>query len=291
MIVGALERIERLRARDDGRIEPSSGTRALLHGHRTERALLLLHGLASAPPQFALLGERLHRRGWNVLIPRLPQHGLADPLTAALAELTAEHLRAAAQEATEIAAALGERLTVAGFSMGGTLAASLGQHHREVDHAVAVAPFLGVGALPAGTGGALARALYRLPNGFLWWNPLLRERQRVTPHGYPRFATRALATILTLAEETLADARAAEPAARRLTLVLNAREPACNNRDALRLAEAWRRNQTCAVGVEMLTGLPLLHDIMEPGRSRTPVERVYPRLEEIIDGPREEQQR
>ncbi|HVA36244.1 MAG TPA: alpha/beta fold hydrolase [Candidatus Dormibacteraeota bacterium] len=281
----ALRRLELLSAEDGPEIGGGSGTRALLHGRRTRGALLLLHGLASAPPQFALLGERLHARGWNVLIPRLPHHGHADPMTTSLADLTADDLRAAAAEALAITAGLGERVTVAGFSMGGTLSAWLAHHRHEVEHAVAISPFLGVSLLPAGTGGLLAHALRRLPNRFLWWDPLLRERQRLTPHGYPRFATRAAAAVLTLAEATLRGARAGAPAARRITVVAHRREPACNTRDALALVEAWRRNPNADVRVEMLTGLPSLHDIIEPGRPQTPVSLVYPRLIEIIDAP------
>ena len=285
----ALERLNGLCAEDGRGIEPNSRTRALLHGRQTERAVLLLHGLASAPAQFALLGEQLHQRGWNVLIPRLPCHGHDDPMSEELAQLTAQSLRASATRALEISGGLGEKVTVAGFSMGGTLTTWLAQHRAEIDHAVAISPFLGVAMLPRGSSTRLAHVLRRLPNRFIWWDPLLRERQRVTPHGYPRVATHALAAVLALAEETMHQARTAPAAARRITMVVHRREPACNTADALRLAQSWRSNRGGAVRVETLTGLPMLHDILEPGRPQTPVSRVYPRLIEIIDGMRDKE--
>ena len=279
-----------MHAEDGQGIEPNSHTRALLHGRPTERAILLLHGLASAPAQFAVLGEQLHRRGWNVLVPRLPCHGHDDPMSEGLARLTARSLRTSAMRALEIAGGLGAHLTVAGFSMGGTLAAWLAQQHAEIDHAVAISPFLGIALLPRGSSMRFAHVLRRLPNHFIWWDPLRRERQRVTPHGYPRVATHALAAVLALAEETLSQAHTAPAAAQRITLVVHRREPACNTADALRLARAWHHgNPGAAIRVETLTGLPVLHDIIEPGRPQTPVSRVYPRLIEIIDGLRDQE--
>ena len=68
----ALERLAALHALDDEEpLHPDSGTLALLHGGRSERAILLFHGMTNGPLQFAELGRRLHAAGYNVLIPRL----------------------------------------------------------------------------------------------------------------------------------------------------------------------------------------------------------------------------
>jgi hypothetical protein len=55
------------------------------------------------------------------------------------------------------------------------------------------------------------------------------------------------------------------PAARRLDVVLNARESSVNNRAAIRLADRWRAARA-VVAVHTLRGLPVSHDIIEPER-------------------------
>ena len=53
-------------------------SRLLTHGEKTERAVVLVHGLTNCPKQWELFGQEAFRRGWNVLILRLPEHGLGD---------------------------------------------------------------------------------------------------------------------------------------------------------------------------------------------------------------------
>ncbi len=50
------------------------------HGHRTKDVYVLLHGLTNNPNQFRKFGQMLFDRGANVLIPRMPHHGLADKM-------------------------------------------------------------------------------------------------------------------------------------------------------------------------------------------------------------------
>src|ERR1019366_2135927 len=73
---------------DGPNVNPLCRTRLYTHGHRTERALLLLHGFTNCPQQFDALGKRFHDDGWNVLIPRMfGLQGLPGPGAAALAQL------------------------------------------------------------------------------------------------------------------------------------------------------------------------------------------------------------
>ncbi|MDE2571514.1 MAG: alpha/beta hydrolase [bacterium] len=279
----ALARLDRLRARDDGEVAEHSRTRAYVHAEPARRVTLFLHGLTSAPPQFAELAEGLHRRGHNVLVPRMPRHGLRDRMTDALADLRAAELREAAAEATAIARGLGARLTVAGFSMGGTLAAWLGQRCAEIDHAVSIAPFLGFAALPPAMGPACGLALRALPNRFMWWDPRLRERSAQTEHGYPRFASRALGAVLEIAAQTQGLAQREPPAARRLTLVLNAHETSVNNAAAHRLGARWLERAPERASIVVWRHLPWSHDIIEPAVSGSYAPLVNPLIVELID--------
>ncbi|MGP6190347.1 MAG: alpha/beta hydrolase [Vulcanimicrobiaceae bacterium] len=254
----------------------------LSHGARTPKAFLLLHGLTASPLQFATFGQALFERGANVFIPRLPRHGLSDRLTTSLAGLTADELDAFAHETVEAARALGERLVVAGFSVGGLLAAWIAQH-VEVDRVVPIAPFLGLVGVPRRVAPSLARLALRMPNQFVWWHPVLRERQQ-PEHGYPRYPTHALAQSYHLAQQLLADAAQRAPQARDIEIVLNASETAVNNRSARRLARLWSGHGHAPVAVESLGGLPPSHDIIEPLAWPRLAARVYPKLIEIVDG-------
>ena len=146
----------------------------LLHdGAKRSRVFVLFHGLTASSQQFAPLGRLLKARGGNVLIPRLPFHGHGDRLTETLVDLRTEHLRACMDESLEIARELGDRITVAGFSLGGLLACWSAQWHP-IDHAVVIAPFLGVAGTSWNLSSRIARLMQRLPNTFLWWNPFKR---------------------------------------------------------------------------------------------------------------------
>src|SRR6476661_2183772 len=41
-----------------------------VHGRRTPRALVLMHGITNSPRQFRELAEQFHARGYNVIVPR-----------------------------------------------------------------------------------------------------------------------------------------------------------------------------------------------------------------------------
>jgi pimeloyl-ACP methyl ester carboxylesterase len=253
----------------------------LSHGARTPKAFLLLHGLTASPLQFASFGELLFARGANVFIPRLPRHGLSDRLTTSLAGLTADELDAFAREAVGAASALGLRLTVVGFSLGGLLAAWIAQHF-EVERVVPIAPFLGVAFVPRRVAPSLARLALRLPNQFVWWHPVLRERL-LPEHGYPRYSTHALAQSYHLVQRLLSAAAHEAPRTHEIEIVLNASETAVNNRSARRLGHLWSARLARAVPVRSLSGLPPSHDIIEPLATPRLAPRVYPRLLELID--------
>jgi|SRR5579872_596238 len=270
--------------RRDQRANIGESGRTLLfdHGHRTSRSVLLLHGLSASPRQFLAIAQALHERGHNVFVPRLPKHGHRNRLSEALASMNASQLEACANDSLAVAQGLGERVTVAGFSLGGLLAAYIGQRFS-VHRAVAISPFLGVSIIPNVFRLRVARWVLGRPNRFFWWDPFQRERQ-MPDHGYPRFATHAVAHGLTLAHEVMEDALTSPPQAEELVLVINPRDSAVNKRAIGRLGQRWFRNKPQAVKMVRLHGLPpFLHDIIEPKRYAKVSERIRPVLVEIID--------
>lgn len=268
-----------LAAADGPDIAAACRSIVLTHGRTTERTTLFLHGLTASPGQFAALADEVYRSGDNVLVPRLPRHGHADRLTAALCDLRSGELLESVTASLAVARGLGSRVRIVGFSLGGLLAAWLA-HHHDVESALAIAPLLGIAGVTDRLTPALATALERLPNVFLWWHPLERERQ-LPAHGYPRYPTHAVAAGLRLAMELRTAARADAPRSP-IDLVVNERESAVSNAAVLNLAATWQRHPGAIVRVHRLRGLPLSHDIIEPLRPDGLTARSYPLLRPLL---------
>jgi alpha-beta hydrolase superfamily lysophospholipase len=253
----------------------------LRHATPARRVYVLFHGLTASPRQFETFGRLLFDRGADVFIPRLPHHGYGDRLTSALRNLTADELRAFAEESYARACTFGGSVRAVGFSVGGLLAAWLGQR-RPLERATAISPFLGVSWIPHGLTARAARFALRVPNRFVWWDPILRERL-MPEHGYPRFPTHAVAVSAQLGQELLRDAAERAPAAHDVQIVLNTSEAAVNNSAATALARSWARSTRQRIVLHRVKGLPASHDIIEPMRHSAIVRHVYPALLDLVD--------
>ena len=163
---------------DGPNVNPLCHTRIYSHGHRVERSLVLLHGFTNCPQQMDALARQFYERGWNVLIPRYPRHGYTNRLNTSISELRAEHLIALANRAADVGSAMGERLTVAGLSLGALLAGYLAQTHDGIERAVLIAPMLGLKPIPGPVLGAMSRLAAVMPNFYMWWNSELKDRRR-----------------------------------------------------------------------------------------------------------------
>jgi pimeloyl-ACP methyl ester carboxylesterase len=276
-IIGSLKDL------DGPNVNPACYTRIYSHGQPTERALLLLHGFTNCPQQFDFLGRHFYERGWNVLIPRYPRHGYTDRLNTSLAELRVDHLIAVANQSADAAAGLGERLTVAGLSLGGVLAGHLAQTHEQVERAVLIAPMFGLKGIPGPAYRALARLAYMLPNRFIWWDPKLKD-QRGPAYGYPRFATRGYAALFEAGSRVFRDSRAAAPKARALGVITNAAELRLDNRFTYQLIDAWRRWGAEVSTYEFPESDHLPHDLIDPGNEEQNTKLSYPVVTRFIAG-------
>jgi carboxylesterase len=250
-------------------------TRLYTHGHRTERSLVLLHGFTNCPQQFEALGRHFYGLGWNVLIPRYPRHGYSDRLTTSIAELRSEQLFALANRAAEAGAGLGERLTVAGLSLGGTLTGMLAQEREGVERAVLIAPMLGLQRIPGPAHPVLAELAYVLPNFWVWWDSRLKDKLE-PPYGYPRFSTHAYSALFKTATRVLKAAGAAAPKAGSISVITNAAEPGLENRFTYQLVERWRRHGAAVSTFEFPLSERLPHDLIDPANPAQNTKLVYP---------------
>jgi carboxylesterase len=277
----AMARLAVLRAREGDRVNPVCRTRALTHGHRTPQAIAFFHGMTSCPQQFQQLAEDLHGAGCNVLLPRLPRHGL-DRLSTAQADLTLEELIATAQSNVDILHGLGEEITVLGLSAGGALAAWCAQNRADLDRAICVSPALGFPGVPPRTDRLFANGLAMSPNFFQWWDSDLKEAIPNPPYAYPRIASHAVAVMLRLGQVMAIQSRRNPPGAGSILVVLNPSDEVVRNECALQLVANWRRHGAQVEVFEFPAEWGLPHDLIDPAHPEQQVAKVYPLLEEMI---------
>ena len=244
--------------------------------------VVFFHGLTNCPQQFDSLARRVAARGANVLLVRIPHHGLEDRMTTDLSHLGAAELALCADDAVDLAVGLGEHVTVAGLSLGGVLAAWVGQRRPEVERVVEIAPLFAVSTVPRFWTVALTRLLITTPNRFIWWDGHVHERLPGPPLAYPRFSTRALGETLRLGLAVRRLAQRHRPAARELVLVTEQDDPAVGNASSFELAELWRRSGVRVTPFEFPASMHLSHDMIDPLQVGARVDVVYPRLDDLI---------
>ena len=279
------------RAEIEGKIAGAPATlseaghpRAFLHDQPTDRVFVLLHGLTNSPEQFDKLGRMLFERGHNVVIPVTPGHGKADVMTDQLRNFTAEAMLGAANQAVTLSRGLGRRITVVGLSINGASAAWIAQNRADVDRAVLLAPFFSPRGLPPWASAPLGRLLVRMPNVFLWWDPMHKADIAGPSYAYPRFSTRSIGATMLLGVDVLEASEKSAPACGSILVVTTASDVAANNAVTARLAANWREHRPGAVATyEFPRSEDVPHDFIDPKQPDQRVDLVYPRLIEMLE--------
>lgn len=189
----SLDRVAALQALDGPDVVQQCGTSFLSHSTRADETVVLLHGFTNAPVQARELASAFFDNGSNVLVPRVPHHGLVDPYTKEPSELTPAELESFCDTVCDAAAGLGGRMRVIGLSLGGLLAAYLAKHRDEVSEAVLIAPFFQPKAVPGWADAPFDSAMRALPDVYTWWNPKLHEVEVAGTFAYPKFSMKAVA--------------------------------------------------------------------------------------------------
>jgi pimeloyl-ACP methyl ester carboxylesterase len=276
----ALERLDQLKALDDDRVNPVCLSRGLLHGQRTRRVVVLVHGLTNCPQQWAPFADLLHARGINVLLPRMPHHGFADRLTTDMGNLRAEELRDFGDLVVDIAAGLGDEVVMAGISAGGIVAAWAGQYRSELAKSVMIAPSLGFGAF-----GGKAQLL--IMNLALLLPDIATQRftkvDRAMPYAYIGWSSRSLGEVLRLGLATFIAALKERPAVQNLLVITNANDPAVNNNLTRQLVSLWQARGLLQVKFyEFDRSEKLEHDLIDPNNPNQRIDMVYPILLDLL---------
>lgn len=280
----AVARFEALQNRDDAAVDPVCQSTLLSHGGQTEKAVVCFHGYTSCPRQFHQFGTLLFERGFNVILPRMPFHGLRDRLSTAQARLTARHMVEMVDQTVDIVDGLGRQVYVVGLSMGGMMAGWAAQHRADADRVLIIAPAFGLlGAAPY-LRPALALAAAWLPPMMRWFDPVLQADALRSPYDYPLFSGRAAANLLRLGFAVQWAARRKRPAADSIAVVTNDADLVVDNQVTANIVAWWRRHGHPHLhSYEFPANLNLSHDLISPHTPGQQVERVYPLLMRLLE--------
>jgi carboxylesterase len=255
----AMSTLELMRTSDTGLVMPDGASLALVHGRRTPRAVVLIHGLTNSPRQFRELAQLIHDRGDNVIVPRLPLHGLRAANVDVLREVTAERYRSFADTAVDIARGLGDTVIVVGLSAGGNAAAWIAQHRGDVARVVIIAPALRLARVPQVLATPTLNILERVPNYTYRQTP-----DTLRPHAYFGVSTRGLGETLRFGASVMADGDRSAPLVHDITLVLNDNDRTISQSSAMALADQWRAREGVAVTIHRFDRtLRLPHDVID----------------------------
>jgi carboxylesterase len=212
----------------------------------------------------------------------MPRHGLADRLTTEPSRLRAEELRDFADRVVDIAAGLGDRVTIVGLSAGGIVAAWAAQFRPEIAKAVLIAPSLGFGGYGAWLQHLFMHLALALPD--IQTHRFLKA-DRAMPYAYVGWSSKALGEVLRLGVATARAAVVRRSACQHLVVVTNANDVAVSNQLTRQLVSLWQARGLQRVELyELERDLKLEHDLIDPNNPRQRIDLVYPILLDLIAG-------
>jgi len=280
----SVKRINNIRILDGEDVAPDGHLIFLTHGDKMQNVIVFFHGGTNSPRQFEALGKIFYDKGYNVLIPRIPHHGLKDRMTEDYAKLTALELTKLCDESVDIAQGLGKHISVVGLSMGANMASWAAQNRSDVDQAVIISPFWGWKGLPTSFLKPAINLLSILPNMFLWWNKEEKKSLLGPTSAYYRFSTRGLAQIMLLGWSVIKEARSSAPKTRATVVITNALDDSVNEKIFDRVADDWQSHSGVKITrFQFDKNFGVLHDLIDPEQPYQKTAVVYPKLIELIE--------
>lgn len=273
----AIDRFEAIEQEEQGIVNDLTGSRLLEHGRATQRAYVLVHGITNSPDQWVELGQTLYDKGHNVLILRMPYHGLRSGEVSELKRLTGPDLRAYADQAIDIAAGLGDEIVVAGISGGGAVAAWAAVNRPEVDRALLLAPFFGIKGVPGFANTFLMNAFSRLPN-LSFDSPNEPRREWV----YRGEASRGVAAFLGLGHRVQQAARTSIIPNVEIIVITTAIDNTANNNVTAALLEEWKQAGVRVMNFEFGAEQEILHNSIDPAADPIKKQIVYDRMLSLL---------
>ncbi|UCD41209.1 MAG: alpha/beta fold hydrolase [Chloroflexota bacterium] len=282
----ALVRIEAVQAAEAEipDLSPECGSILMTHEEKVANVIVFLHGFTSCPDQFAALGEEYFNRGYNVFIPRQPRHGLQEFDGSPLKGLNAEELAAFGNQIADISQGLGERVVVVGLSGGGAVTTWLAQERDDIDLAVPIAPFLGIGFIPRPLTRPLTNLILLIPDFHQWWDPVHQLSNPLSAsYSYRGYQMHALFENLRLGFVAEEDAKKVKPATGGILVITNANDESVNNEVVAEFEQLWlEHGEQFLQTFQFEKELEIPHDMITVSRPNGRVDIVYPKLLELI---------
>ena len=261
-------------------------SRIFTHGKKAERAFVLLHGLTNCPEQFVPLARILFQSGANVVLPRARYAGYADLMNDVQGLQSGQDLLDQAAEGLDIAAGLGDRVTLVGLSGSAVAAAWMAENRDGIDSVLLLAPFFGLDGHPVWMIDFLSAVLSKAPNFYKWWNDDLKERIPRPSYAYPRYGTRCMADTVQLSRNVRANSDKNPLQAGRLDILTTGTDKGANNRLTNQLAADWATKnpgRVTAFEFPEKDGVP--HDMIDPHQPDAKIRISYPKILELLGVP------
>ena len=257
-------------------MSPVADSVLMEHGEKTDRVYVLVHGLTNSPHQWVPFGEELYNQGHNVMIVRMPFHGLESHEVSELKHLTPELLANYMDDVIDVAVGFGDDVRVVGISVGGTEAAWAAQNRPDVDLAMLVSPMFGMGVLPPWANKLAMNLAMRLPD-ISFPDPTEPERE----HVYRGQSSRGVAVSILFGQSVINQAKSEPPAVKDIILVTNANDTTVSNEEAEALADIWEQNGAHVTRYEFPKELGLPHNSIDQ-TATDDTEIVYQKLLELL---------
>ena len=258
-------------------VNEASGSLLMTHGEPTEQVYIMIHGITNSPHQWQELGEMLYDQGANVLIMRMPYHGLKSHNVGELGALSAVNLRDYGDQVVDIAAGLGDEITVIGLSGGATVTSWIGQNRPEVAMVIPISPYMGVPELPAFMDTFIMNLGHNMPNFVLDEPGELRR-----PWVYRGETTRAPAEFMILGRSVLNDATEKGAAVETAYFLTTAVDNIADNTYTERLVALWKARETSVSYFQFDASQNIPHNSIDPTTDVAIRTLVYDKLFEII---------
>jgi carboxylesterase len=273
----AVARIALRQAADDSVVARGGRSILLIHGARTPRVIVLLHGFTDAPTQFESLGKRFFDAGDNVYIPRLPHHAERVAPVRNFGKVRAGELARFGDSVVDHARGLGDTIVVVGLSAGGAIAGHIAQTRGEVRRVVLIAPAIGPGRVPDESAQALIVLAGRLPE--------IRRTEKpdsANPDLVQGLTTHGLAEVLRLGQMVRGRAEQESPGAPQMAFLLNELDQTVSEAASLALAQSWFDHDASVSVYRFGKGLNLPHNLMATPEHGGNLELVLPVIEALV---------
>ncbi len=263
---------------------PEGKSRIFTHGKKTERVFVLLHGLTNCPEQFVPLARILFQSGANVVLPRARYAGYADTMNDVQGLQSGQDLLDQAAEGLDIAAGLGERVTLVGLSGSAVAAAWMAENRDGIDSVLLLAPFFSLGGHPVWMIDSLAAIFSKVPIFYKWWDDDLKEKIPGPSYAYPRYGSRCMAGTVQLSRKVRANLGKHPLKTRRMDILTTGTDKGIANNLTNRLAADWaRKSRVACFEFPEKDGVP--HDMIDPHQPDAKIRIAYPKILELLGVP------